>query len=163
MGKIIRKEFFKTEDWLAVWLGFLFIGLVLVGVKPQLPTLKWTTSGEFSSMVAESKPVVEKFIKDAEAKGESNLLPAATALKAALDAGDRLATENAAKKFGEIVKKAEDPGLKKRGGDLGKKLSAGAGALASRVFSGENILKSIYIGIGFLILTAVGIALMGGR
>ncbi|NWF92894.1 MAG: putative sulfate exporter family transporter [Syntrophaceae bacterium] len=163
MRKIIRKEFFKTEDWLAVWFGFLFIGLVLVGVKPQLPTFKWTTSGEFSSMVAESKYVVEKFIKEAEAKGESNLLPAASALKAALDAGDRLAIESTAKKFGEAMKKVEEPGLKKKGGDLGKKLSGGAGALASRVFSGENILKSIYIGIAFLILTGVGIVLMGGR
>ena len=163
MGKILRKEFFKTEDWLAVWLGFLFIGLVLVGVRPQLPTFKWTTAGEFKTTVIESKPAVEKFIKDVEAKGESNLLPAATTLKAALDAGDRLAIENAAKKFGEGVKKVEDPGLKKKGDDLGKRLSGGAGALASKVFSGENILKSIYIGIAFLILSVVGIALMGGR
>jgi len=163
MGKILRKEFFKTEDWLAVWLGFLFIGLVLVGVRPQLPTFKWATAGEFKTTVIESKPAVEKFIKDAEAKGESNLLPAAMALKAALDAGDRLAIEKAAKKFGEAMKKVEDPGLKKKGDDLGKRLSGGAGALASKVFSGENILKSIYIGIAFLILSVVGIALMGGR
>jgi hypothetical protein len=61
------------------------------------------------------------------------------------------------------VKKVEDPGLKKKGGDLGKKLSGGAGALASKVFSGENILKSIYIGVAFLVLSVVGIALMGGR
>jgi hypothetical protein len=69
MGKILRKEFFKTEDWLAVWLGFLFIGLVLVGVRPQLPTFKWATAGEFNTTVIESKPAVEKFIKTPEAKG----------------------------------------------------------------------------------------------
>src|SRR3990170_1212930 len=123
MSEVLKKGLFKTEDWLAVWLGFLTIVLVLLGVRPQLPTFKWTTAGEFNTTVIESKPAVEKFIKDAEAKGESNLLPAATALKAALDTGDRLAIEKAAKKLGEAVKKVEDPGLKKKGGDLGKRLS----------------------------------------
>jgi hypothetical protein len=101
MGKKLINHLLRSEDWLAVWLGFLFIGLVLVGVRPQLPTFKWATAGEFNTTVIESKPAVEKFIKDAEAKGEPNLLPAATALRAALDAGDRLAIEKAAKKFGE--------------------------------------------------------------
>lgn len=162
MGNTIS-GLFKTEDWLAVWLGFLVIVLVVVGVRPQIPTFKWTTEGEFSSEVSAAKPAIEKFIKDVEVKGDANLLRAVLALKTAVDAGEREAIQNAAKKLGDAVKSKGDPDLRKQGGDLGKKLSEGAGALATKVFSKENIFKSIYIGIGLLILTAAGVALMGGR
>ncbi len=162
MGELIKKGF-KTEDWLAVWLGFLIIGLVLIGVRPQMPTFKWATEGAFSATVAESRSGIEKLIKDVEVKDDAKLLAAALALKSAMDAGDRVAIQSAAKRLGDIAKTTEDPGLKKRGGDLSKNLSEGAGALAGKVFSSGNILKSIYIGIGILILTAIGIALMGGR
>jgi hypothetical protein len=128
-----------------------------------MPTFKWATAGEFSTTVSESEPKIEKFIKEAETKGEDNLITAATALKAAIDDRDRVAIQNAARKLGDMTKAAGDPGLKKTGGELSKKLSEGAGALASNVFSTGNILKSVYIGIALLVLTAIGIALMGGR
>jgi uncharacterized integral membrane protein (TIGR00698 family) len=163
MKGIIKNGLFKTEDWLAVWLGFLIIVLVLIGVRPQMPTFKWATESEFTATVAESKPAVEKFIKDAEVKGDAKLLTAALALKSAIDARDRVAIQSAAKRLGDTAKTTEDPGLKKKGGELSKRLSEGAGALASKVFSTGNILKSIYIGIALLVLTAMGIALMGGK
>lgn len=163
MKEVIKKGLFKSEDWLAVGLGFFIIALVLVGVRPQMPAFKWATEGEFSATVAGSKPAVEEFIKETEVKGDAKLLMAASALKSAIDAGDRLAIQDAAKKLGEIAKTTKDPSLKKKRVDLSKKLSEGAGALANKVFSNENILKSVYIGIAFLILTAIGIALMGGK
>ena len=166
MGEVIKKGLFKTvktEDWLTVWLGFFVIVLVIVGVRPQMPIFKWATAGEFNATVSGSTVAVEKLIKDAESKGEQNLLVASTTLKTAIDTGDREAIRSAAKKLGDVAKKVEDPSLKKKGGDLGKKLSEGAGALASKVFSADNILKSVYIGIAVLILAAIGIGLMGGR
>lgn len=36
----------RTEDWLAVWLGFLIIVLVLVGLRPELPKFRWATDAE---------------------------------------------------------------------------------------------------------------------
>jgi hypothetical protein len=162
MVELIKKGL-KTEDWLAVWLGFLIIVSVLFGLRPQIPTFKWSTAGEFSATVERSQPTIEKLVKDAEAKGETNLFVAATALKTAIDANNRGVIRSAAKKLGEDAKTAQDPGLKKKGSELSKKLGDEAGALVSRVLSGENILKSIYIGVAYLILTAIGIALMGGR
>ncbi|MDI6762625.1 MAG: putative sulfate exporter family transporter [Thermodesulfobacteriota bacterium] len=163
MRQKIGKGLLRTEDWLAVWLGFLIIGLVLVGLRPQMPTFKWATDGEFTATVTESKTVVEKFIKEAEVKGDAKLFTAALALKSAMDVGNRGAIQSAAKKLGDTAKTTEDPGLKKKGGDLSKKLNEAAGALASKVFSIENILKCIYIGIAFLLPSAIGISLMGGR
>ena len=58
----------RGEDWLAVWLGFLIIVLILAGVRPKMPSFKWETSGEFATTVEKSKPKIEKFIADAQAK-----------------------------------------------------------------------------------------------
>ena len=163
MEKVVEKGLFRSEDWLAVWLGFLIIGLVLVGIRPQLPTFKWAIESEFTATVAESKAALEKLIRDAEAKGEARFVTAALTLKSAMDIGDRGQIQSAAKKLGEAAKTTEDSGLKKKGGDLGKKLSEGAGALAGKVFSSGNLVKSVYLGIALLVLTAIGIALMGGK
>ncbi|MBS3906164.1 MAG: putative sulfate exporter family transporter [Syntrophaceae bacterium] len=157
------KELLKTEDWLAVWLGFLIIGLVLVGLRPQMPTFKWATDGEFKNVVMISTPKVDKLVAEAEAKREADLITAGTGLRTAIETGDRAAIRNAAKKLGDISKTAKDPSLKKKGGDISKKLGDEAGALVSKVLSSENILKSIYIGVTYLILTTIGIVLLGGR
>ena len=152
----------KTEDWLAVWLGFLIIVLVLVGLRPELPKFRWATDAGFAAAVAERKPAVDKLAKDAEGKGEKDLAAAAAALKTAMDAGDRAAIGGAAKKLGDAAKKAQDAGLKKKGADAAK-IGGDAGAYVGKVFSAENLRKSIVIGVAFLVLAAIGIALMGGN
>ncbi|HAK88017.1 MAG TPA: putative sulfate exporter family transporter [Nitrospiraceae bacterium] len=152
----------KNEDWLAVWLGFLIIILILAGVRPNMPSFKWETSGEFATTIEKSKPKVEKFITDAKAKNETAAADSATALKTALDSGDRTAIGSAAKKLGDDAKGAKDEGIKKKGGDIGKKISGSAGAHTGKVFSLENIGKIAIIGIAFLIISAGGIILMGG-
>lgn len=152
----------KTEDWLAVWLGFLILILVLAGARPQLPSFRWATDSGLTASVEEKKPLVDSFIKEAEAKGEADLLAAGTALKAAIEKGDRAAIGSAAKQVGDVTKKAKDGGLKKMGGEIGK-ISGDAGALVNKVVSGENIWRSLVIGVSYLILSAIGIALMGGN
>jgi len=151
----------KTEDWLAVWLGFLIIILVLFGVRPEMPKFRWATDAGFAAAVDEKKPAVDKLVKDAEAKGEKDVLAAATALSAAAGKGDRAAVGAAAKKVADAAKNAKDAGVKKLGGEVGR-LSGPAGQLVSKVFSGENIWNSVKLGIAYLIISAIGIALMGG-
>lgn len=154
----------KTEDWLAVWLGFLIIILILVfpGLRPDMPKFRWATDAGFAASVDDQRPAVEKLIKDAQAKGEADLVAAATALSAAIDKGDRAAIGAGAKKVADAAKKAQDAGLKKRGADVGK-LSGDAGAFVGNVFSGQNLWVSVKLGIGFLILSGIGILLMGGN
>jgi len=81
MSLVKEGSFLKNEDWLAVWLGLLFIVLVLVGVRPALPTFSWATATD----------------------------------------------------------------------------------LPGTVFSGSNLFRSAVIGAGYLALSAVGVALMGGH
>jgi uncharacterized membrane protein YadS len=156
-----RSSVLKSEDWLAVWLGFLIIVLVLVGVRPVMPSFRWATDTGFAASVAERRPAIESLLKNAEAKGDRDLVAAATALKAAVEAGDRTAIGAAAKKLGEAAGKTQEAGLKKRGADIAK-IGGDAGARVGRVFSGENLGRAAVLGLAYLILSAIGIALMGG-
>jgi uncharacterized membrane protein YadS len=152
---------FTKEDWLSVWLGFLVIALILLGVRVTLPTFKWTTGGEFSSLVAQMTPAVEGLVKSAAEKGDTTLGAAATGLKGAMGAQDRATVGDAAKKLAEVGKKAADPGLKKQTDAVTKELIGPAGQLPGKVFATDNILRSIYIGLGYLVLAAIGVACMG--
>jgi uncharacterized membrane protein YadS len=152
----------KSEDWLAVWLGFLMIIVVLAGVRPEMPKFRWSTDAGFLAGAGEQRGSVDKLAKDAEAKGEKDLAAAATALAAALGSPDRAAVGSAAKKLGEAAGRAQDAGLKKKGSDLGKKISGDAGSTLGKVFSGGNLWNAAAVGIGYLVLSAIGIALMGG-
>ncbi|MBI1727972.1 MAG: putative sulfate exporter family transporter, partial [Candidatus Rokubacteria bacterium] len=157
-----RSSVLTTEDWLAMWLGFLIIVLVLAGVRPEMPKFRWATDGGFAATVAEQKPAVDKLAKDADAKGEKDLAAAAVALKAAADAGGRSGIGSAAKKLGDAAKAVKDAGLKKKAGDIAKAAGGDAGAQIGKVFSGENIWKAVVLGVGYLVVSAIGIALMGG-
>ncbi len=149
----------KNEDWMAVWLGFLIIALVLVGIQVKMPTFRWTTDGEFAALVAESTPTVEALITSATEKGETELLAAATGLKTAMATGDRKAIGDASKKLGAV--KAKDAGLKARAGTISKDISGRAGQLVDKVFTAVNIGWSALIGLVFLVLATLGNALMG--
>jgi len=151
----------KNEDWMAVWLGFLIIVLVILGLQVKMPSFKWTTGGEFSGLVAQMTPAVDSLVKSAGEKGEADLLAAATALKTAMGSGDRKAIGDAAKKLGDAGKKAQDAGLKKRADAISKEIAGPVGQLPGKVFSWENIGWSILIGVGYLVLASLGYALMG--
>jgi uncharacterized membrane protein YadS len=73
----------RTEDWVAVWLGFLLIVLILVGVRPEVPKFRWAVGGD-------------------------------------------------------------------------------GGATLGAVLSNANLARAVVIGLGFLVLSAIGIAVMGG-
>jgi uncharacterized membrane protein YadS len=153
----------RNEDWMAVWLGFLIILAVVFGVRPPLPRFSWATDGEFAATVTDNKPAVEALIKDAETKGERELVTSATTLKTALDGNDRKTIGDASKKFAATGKKAKDKGLQKKAADIDRAVGGRAGAVVGTVFGGENIWNAVKIGIVFLILSALGVALMGGN
>jgi uncharacterized integral membrane protein (TIGR00698 family) len=153
----------KKDDWLGVWIGFLIIIVILAGLKFTLPKFKWTTGAEFASFASETAPLADKLAKDAAAKGESALQTQAAALKNAMDAGDRKVVGDVAKKLEDSTKEVKDDGLKKKAIKLARDVRGEASNLPEKVFSGENILFAIYIGIAFLILSMIAMALMGEK
>jgi uncharacterized integral membrane protein (TIGR00698 family) len=151
----------STEDWLAVWIGFLIIILILLGLTVKTPTFKWTTGPEFDAYTGENVQAVNTLAQDADRKGENALQQQALALSAAIAAKDRGAIATEAKKLEDSAKQAKDAGLKKKAGSLGKEIRGQAGNLSGKVFSWGNILLAIYIGIAYLILSIIAMVLMG--
>jgi uncharacterized integral membrane protein (TIGR00698 family) len=160
-GQSYWSGLWKNEEWLAVWIGFLIIFLILAGLTVKVPKFGWVTDGEFAKYSAEWSLGVEKIAKAAGEKGETPLQTQAAALKAALDAKDRKATAAAGKKLEEAAKAAKDPGLKKNAAKVGKDVAGNAGNTPGKVFTADNILWSIYLGIGILILSVIAMGLMG--
>jgi len=151
----------KKDDWMAVWIGFMIIILSLVGLKLTNVSFRWTTDGEFAAFSAEQVLVVEKLAKDAEKKGEPAVQENLIALKGALESRDRKAVSGAVKKVDDAVKKAKDEGLKKKTSGITRNIQRQAGALAEKVFSGNNFLNAFYVLIFFWIVAIIGSALMG--
>jgi uncharacterized membrane protein YadS len=153
----------KKDEWLAVWIGFLIMILFLFGLKIKTPSFRWTTGGEFQSFVAETTPTLDAIIKKAGDKGEADAKAQAQALKKAFEGKDRKAIGDAGKKLEGAAKNAKDSSIKKNAGKVGKDVSSQAGRLPGKVFSADNILWSIYLGIAYLILSAIAMALMGEK
>lgn len=153
----------KTEDWLAVWVGFLIIILMLVGLPVKAPSFTWATDGGFTTYIAKlsESDAVGKLEATAAEQKEAALQADLAALKAAMATGDRKAISAAGKNLEATAKSVSDSGLKKKAAKLGKDLkSRGSGTLA-KVFSGGNLKLAGYILVGFLVLSMIAMALLG--
>jgi uncharacterized membrane protein YadS len=160
------EDWVGVEDWLTVLSGFFTVVFVLylfyVGTRVEMPTFRWTTDAEFGATVAANRSVIETLGRDAGGRGEAGLAAAATALRAAVEQGGRAGIGAAAVKLGAAAKASRDPGLAKRGADIARRLGGDAQALAGRVFSAENLGRSLGLGAAYLIVCALGVALIGG-
>lgn len=150
----------KNEDWLAVWIGFLIIALILafnnwkvIDLKKITSSFKWATDGQVASRAGKWNSAIDPLIKDSESKGEVGAVNRLQALKEAIAKGDRKEIESAAGKVERIG------GLP---GQLGKEIAGNAKSLPGKVFTWNNLSGVIYIGIAYLIIAAIGLILFGG-
>jgi uncharacterized integral membrane protein (TIGR00698 family) len=162
-GRIDWTSLWKKEDWVAVWIGFIVILAILVGLKVTTPKFKWTTEPEFKSFGKETAVLVEKLIKQAGDAGETALQEQIVVLNGLLAGADRKAIGAAAKKMEEACKDVKNEGLKKKATTVAKDISGQAGNLANKVFSLDNVLSAVYIGVAYLILSVIAMLLMGER
>jgi uncharacterized membrane protein YadS len=154
----------RTEDWIAVVLGFLVITAVLLvfqwkvaDLRNIVPTFRWTTDAQIASMAPRWNEALDALRADAASKGRQNIVALSDALKGALTKQDRAAIEKAAAPLAAL-------GNKSLGGALGAEIRGHAAATAqARVFTTANLAKVLTVGIGFLIVSAIGVALVGGR
>ena len=151
----------RKDEWLAVWIGFLIIILLIAGLKVSTPNFKWTTDAEFASFSKKVALEVEELAKSAAGKGEKAVEGQALALRGLLEKGERKAIGDAAKKLEGASKEAKDASVKKKAGDLGKEISGQSASIVGKVFSWANIWLAIKIGIAYLVLSIIAMALMG--
>ena len=153
----------RTEDWIAVVLGFLVITAVLLtfqwkvtDLRNLVPTFRWTTNEQIELLTPNWNRALDSIIGDAAAKGQQNVVTASRDLKSALATADRKQIETAASKLNTT-------GARTVAGALGNEIRAHAAATTDKVFTAANLTKVGYVGLGFLIVGAVGVALIGWR
>lgn len=155
----------RTEDWVAVYVGFFVIlaTLLLIGGKwldfrTLNPGFRWTTDTQLAARTADWNVALDEVTKDAAGRGDRGEKTAATAgqLKAALATGDRKAIEKSA---GEL---ATIGGRDTQAGALGAEIRGHAAADAARVFTQANVMKAVWLGLAWLVLATVGYAIIGG-
>ncbi|MEX0591831.1 MAG: putative sulfate exporter family transporter [Xanthobacteraceae bacterium] len=153
-----------TEDWVAVLLGFLVIAAVLAAfqwkiadVRSLISSFRWTTDSQIVSMAPDWIATLDSVTAEAESRGQQNVVALSRATRDALVKQDRSAIEATAGKLAGL-------GSRTIAGRLGAEISGHAAAVpASRVFTEANLLKILYVGIGFIVVSAIGIALLGSK
>ncbi len=154
-------DLWKNEDWLAVWVGFLVIALVLVLFQTKAvdltkvaPTYRWTTDGQAASLIPKWNETVDPLIQNAEKSGELGAANRLKGLKEALAKGDR-------KEIGKAAERVERIGGIP--GALGKEIAAHSKADPGKVLSGASIGRGIKIFIVYAILAMIGLKLLGAN
>lgn len=153
----------RTEDWVAVYLGIFIIaatlavfGWKILDLRNVNISFRWTTDAQIASRTPGWIASLDSIAKEAEAKGQKNVVELSKALKEALEKQDRKAIESAAGKMAKL-------GSRTVAGALGGQIRGHTAAVAgTRVFSQDNLLKTLYVGIAALIVATVGILLIGG-
>lgn len=150
----------KNEDWLAVWIGFLLIVLVLaayqwklIDLKKVNPSFKWATNGQIDSRADKWTSTIDPLIKDAEAKDEMGTVNRLNALKEALAKKDRKEIQKTSEK---VILIGGIPGA------VAKEINGHAKAVPDKVFTADNITRAVKIGVVFLIIATIGLKLFGG-
>jgi uncharacterized integral membrane protein (TIGR00698 family) len=151
----------KQEDWLAVWVGFLIIALVLffhftksLDLNQIAPTYKWTTQGQIASLTPQWINAIDPMIQNAEKAGEQGTANRLKGLREAITKGDR-------KEIGAAADRVDRVGG--LAGALGKEISTHAKALPKKIYGGEAVWRGIKIFILYIIVAVVGLKLLGAN
>src|SRR5918992_5501778 len=154
----------RTEDWVAVYLGFFIIAVILAAFSGKWfdfgslrPTFRWTTDAQIASSANGWRASLDGIAKDAQAKGRKDLAASANNLKAALDKGERAAIDKAAAALSKTGGRNTVPGT------LGAEIRGHAQSTTGKVFAGDNLMKALIIGVAGLLIGAAGVALIGGN
>jgi len=151
----------KNEDWLAVWIGFFIIALVLVlnqfkvvDMSKVTPSFKWATDGQISSRAAGWSLSLDALIASAEKAGEQGTVVRLKGLKDALAKGERKEIAAAAERVDRI---GGVPGA------VGKEIAGHAKAVPDKVFTSENMMRVLKIFILFGMVAVVGLKFFGAN
>ena len=155
----------RTEDWVAVYVGFFIIAVTLaafswkfVDLRGASVSFRWTTDAQIASRAPDWGAALEGIAKEAEGKGQKEIASKASELKGALEKGARKAVEKAAGDLAKVGGRNTVPG------SLGSEVRGHAAAVAGdKVFTWDNLSKVVGIGIIWLVVATVGFALIGGK
>src|SRR5262245_40703055 len=99
-------RYWRTEDWIAVVLGFLVITAVLLtfqwkvaDLRNVVPTFRWTTNEQIELLTPSWNKALDQIVTEAGTKGQQNIVTLSLGLVSALATQDRKQIETAAAKL----------------------------------------------------------------
>ncbi|MCC6889185.1 MAG: putative sulfate exporter family transporter [Hyphomicrobiales bacterium] len=164
-GAAAKAARWRTEDWVAVLLGFAVIAAVVIAFQFKLvdlrgnlvSTYRWTTDSQIAGWTPGWVAQLNSVAAEAAAKGQKNVADLSKGLVDALSSKDRKAIEGAAAKLAAL-------GNRTVAGALGAEIRGHAAANAeTRVFTWANLSKVLTVGVCLALLATLGILILGGR
>ena len=161
---VVAAKGWRTEDWVAVLVGFLVIAAVLGAFRSNaadpgqvVSSYRWTTDAQLAARTSGWVQKLHALGQEAASNGEQEIADLSQTLEQALGSADRKSVEETA---GQLAK----AGGKTLIGSLAAEIRGHAAARAgSRIFTVGNLSKVVYVGIAYLLLAAAGLALLGAR
>ena len=146
-------------------LGFVVIATVLVlfqwkvaDLRNVVPSFRWTTDSQIASLTPGWIDALDRIANDAEAKRQPNVVGSE---QGSQDRCSRARTARPSKLLPARWRRWARGRWRAR---WRPRFAAHAAAVAeNRIFTRDNWSKVFYLGIGFLVVTAIGIGLLGGR
>ena len=133
----------RTEDWVAVYIGFFIIAIILAAFSWKVfdlgslgSTFRWTTDSQIAARAPGWTAALEEIGKEAEARGKKDVAAAAGDLKAALQKNDRKAIEKSA---GDLAKAGGRNTVRRLARQRDPRPRRGAAR--GKVFTGANLGK----------------------
>ncbi len=163
MRRINWSGLWKKEDWLTVWVGLILIVIVAGGLSLKIPKLKWTLPGEYQSFLTKTMPLVDKLTVMAGDTGEPDVKDAAINLHAAMIIGDRPSITLAANSLAIAAAESEHTSIDKIATKLATSVVAESNNQILNLFTAENMLRVLIVGILFLLLSLVAVILSGEK
>ena len=153
-----------SEDWTAVVVGFVVIVAALAAFHWKLYDLRgfvssfrWTTDSQIAATAPGWINALDNIANEARVKGQANVAQLSQAVKDALQTGDRKAIDSTAGRLAGL-------GSRTLPGALGAEIRGHAQATAeTKIFTSENLVKIAAVGVVVFAVSAVGIALIGGK
>ncbi len=163
MKKIIWSGLWKKEDWLTVWVGLIIIIIILGGVSLKVPKLKWTLPGEYITFVSRTIPSVEKLMAKAGDAGDTLVKDAAVNLQMAMICRDRTLISDASKTLAEAAALSKDKSVSKTASKLAASILAESNNRVLKLFTTDNLIRVLVLGLFYLILSLIAIVLAGEK
>ena len=163
-GAVAGGKGWRTEDWIAVFVGFLIIAAVLAAFQSKavdlgqlVASFRWTTDAQIAARTPAWLEQLATLAQDADSKGQQDIVDLSRGVEEALRSGERPVIQASATELAKA-------GGKTLLGSLASEIRAHAAATPGiRIFTWANLSKVIYVGIAYLILATIGLALIGAR
>jgi len=151
----------KKDDWMAVWIGFIILIVFIWGLTFKVPSWSWMSNSAFLRKASGWAEKTEEVARQGAERGYTALQEKALSLKKAFETGNRNEVAGSAGALEKTAGDISDKEISQKAKNLGSVVKKDALKTVSNIFSDKNMLKLLYLFLGFFVLATLGMFFMG--